>query len=63
MKIVPIVRKAKLKDLDQEMEDIQYWLSRPPYERMAAVTRLIAMHLQPGQRMDKMFVTRRKLHS
>jgi hypothetical protein len=63
MKIVPVVRKTKLKDLDQEMEDIQYWLSRPPHERMAAVTQLIAMHLQPGQRMNKAFVIRRKLHS
>jgi hypothetical protein len=62
MKIVPVVRKAVLKEIDEEQEDIQYWLSRPPYERIAAVTRLISGSLTPGQRMDKTAVVRRKLH-
>lgn len=62
MKIVPVVRKAKLKEIDEDLEDMTYWLSRPPQERVAAVTRLIAMHLQPGQRMDKTHVVKRKLH-
>jgi len=38
MKIVPVVRKALLKDIDEEYEDMLYWLSRPPHERIAAVT-------------------------
>ena len=63
MRIVPVVRKAKLKDIDEELEDMRYWLSRSPQERIAAVTRIIKMHLQPGQRMDKTHVVKRKLHA
>ncbi|MEO5891076.1 MAG: hypothetical protein ABIQ31_12525 [Ferruginibacter sp.] len=62
MKIVPVVRKAVLKDIDEEFEDIQYWLSRPAQERIAAVTRLIEATLTPGQRMDKTMVIKRRLH-
>lgn len=63
MRIVPVLRRAKLKEIDEKHEDVAYWLSRPPNERVAAVTRLIAMHLKPGQRMDKTYVIKRKLHS
>jgi len=62
MKIAPVVRKASLKDIDEELEDIQYWLSRPPAERAAAVTRLISQSVKPGQRMDKTFIVKRLLH-
>lgn len=63
MKIVPVVRKAILKEIDEEYEDMLYWLSRPPHERIAEVTRLISFSLKPGQRMDKTVVIKRKLHS
>jgi pyridoxine/pyridoxamine 5'-phosphate oxidase len=62
MKIIPVVRRALLREIDEEEEDIQYWLSRPPHERIAAVTSLISKSLEPGQRMDKTIVIRRKLH-
>ena len=62
MKIVPVVRKAVLKNIDEELEDMHYWLSRPPAERIAAVTRLISKSLAPGQRMDKSIVIKRQLH-
>lgn len=62
MKIIPVVRKATLKDIDEELEDMRYWLSRPAHERMAAVTQLISKSLRPGQRMDKTMVVKRKLH-
>jgi hypothetical protein len=62
MKIVPVVRKANLKEIDEDLEDMQYWLSRPPAERAAAVTSLISQSLKPDQRMDKTFVLKRFLH-
>lgn len=62
MKIVPVVRKARLKDIDEEAEDMQYWLSKPPAERVAAVTSIIRQSMQPGQRMDKTAVSKRYLH-
>ena len=61
-KIVPVVRKAILKEIDEEYEDMLYWLSRPPQERIAEVTRLISHSLKPGQQMDKTLVVKRKLH-
>lgn len=63
MKIVPVVRKAVLKDIDEGYEDILYWLSKTPQERIAAVTELRSHSLSPGQRIDKTVVIKRKLHS
>jgi hypothetical protein len=62
MKIVPVVRKALLKEIDEENEDMLYWLSRPPEERIAEVTRLRSHFMKPGQRMDKTVVIKRLLH-
>lgn len=62
MKIVPVVRKAILKNIDEGYEDMLYWLSKTPQERIAAVTQLRSHSLQPGQRMDKTVVIKRKLH-
>jgi hypothetical protein len=62
MKIVPVVRKAKLKDIDEDLENLKYWISRPPHERIAAVTQLIELTMKPGQQMDKTVVVKRKLH-
>jgi hypothetical protein len=62
MRIVPFVRKAILKDIDEGFEDMLYWLSKTPQERIAAVTKLRSYSLQPGQRMDKTVVIKRKLH-
>jgi hypothetical protein len=62
MKIVPVVRKAMLKEIDEEQEDINYWLSKSPIERIAAVTMLIRQSLKPGQRMDKTFVVQKQMH-
>lgn len=63
MKITPVVRKAKLKEIDEEQEDINFWLTKTPIERIAALTKLIRQSLKPGQRMDKTFVVKRQLHS
>jgi len=62
MKIVPVVRKAVLKEIDEEQEDINYWLTKSPIERIAAVTYLIEQTMKPGQRMDKTVVVQRQLH-
>ena len=51
-----------LKDTAEELENLRYWLSRPPQERIAAVTKLIQFSLSPGQRMDRTVYTKRKMH-
>lgn len=62
MKIVPVIRKAILKEIDEGYEDMVYWLSRSPQERIAAVTELRSHSLKPGQRLDKSVVIKRNLH-
>lgn len=62
MEIVPIVRKAVLKEIDESYEDMIYWLSRPPHERIAEVTRLRSFSVKPGERLDKTIVIKRLLH-
>jgi len=62
MKIVPVVRKALLKDIDESYEDMLYWLSKTPQERIAEVTRLRSHFLTPGQRIDKTHVFKTTLH-
>lgn len=60
-RIVRVVKKGLLKDINQDHEDLEYWHSRPVRERAAAVTFIISQSLTPGQRMDKTFVQKRKL--
>jgi len=62
MKIAPVIRKARLKDIDEDLENLQYWLSRSLVERMAAMTQLRSFTLTPDQRIDKTVVIKRKLH-
>jgi hypothetical protein len=60
-KMVRTVRKGLMKEIDQGGEDLEYWLSRSPHERVAAVTFIMSQSLQPGQRMDKLIVVKRKM--
>jgi hypothetical protein len=60
-KLVRVVRKGLMKEIDQEAEDLEYWLSRSPRERVAAVTFIMSQSLQAGQRMDKTVVFKRKM--
>jgi hypothetical protein len=55
------VRKVNMQTHDEKAEDLAYWLTRTPQERIQAVTFLISQQLKPGQRMDRTFVKKRKL--
>ena len=59
--IVPVIRKVSLKDAEDYSHDLEYWLSRPAVERLAAVTTIVRQSLKKGQRMDKTKLERRKL--
>ena len=61
LQIAPVVRKGLLKDIDQDKEDLAYWLTKSVKKRAAAVTYIITQSLEPGQRMDKSFVKKKKL--
>ena len=58
-----VVKKGLLKAIDQNKEDLRYWRTKSVVERAAAVTFIISQSLKPGQRMDKSFVQKRKLHA
>jgi len=60
-RIMPVVRKGRLREIDEGMEGVQYWLSRPAIERIAAVTFLVFQSIPKGERLDKSVVVKRKL--
>jgi hypothetical protein len=59
--IVPVVRKVLLKEANDSFYDLEYWLSKPPFERISAVTQIISNSIKKDQRMDKGKVVKRKL--
>lgn len=60
-KMVRAVRKGLIKEIDQGTEDLKYWLSKSPRERLAAVTFIVSQSIEPGQRLDKTAVVKRKM--
>lgn len=52
MRIQAVVRKGPMKEVD-EQNDLLYWLSRSPKERMKAVTFIISQFTKPGQLLDR----------
>jgi hypothetical protein len=59
--IVPVVRKVRLKEADDEVRDLAYWLAQPVAARINAVTFLISQSLKKGERMDKTKIVKRKM--
>jgi hypothetical protein len=55
-KIIPVVKKGPLKDIENDENDLDYWLSKTPNERIAAITFLVMSSLKPGTRMDRTHV-------
>lgn len=60
-KIAMVKRQVDMKTSDQAADDLEYWLSRTPQERIAAVTFLVNQMLKPAQRMDKTIFSQRKM--
>jgi hypothetical protein len=48
-----VIRKKQLHDPSQIREDLNYWLSRPPAERIAAVEQLRAQVYGSSQRLQR----------
>ncbi|WP_142687434.1 hypothetical protein [Chitinophaga polysaccharea] len=58
--IVPVIRRVKMKESDDRVRDLEYWLSQPETKRVEAVTFLVNQMLKKGQRMDKTVVNKIK---
>ncbi len=52
-KIQAVGNKTTLKEYDQSYEDMKYWLSKTPQQRVAAVTFLVHQRLSEGEKMDR----------
>jgi hypothetical protein len=52
-KMAMVVNKYNMYEHDQASEDLNYWFTKSPLERLSAVTFLVKQYLKPGQRMDK----------
>lgn len=60
-KIAMVRRQVDMKTSDQAEDDLNYWLSKTPQERIAAVTFLVNQMLKPLERMDKTVFSQRKM--
>jgi hypothetical protein len=56
-----VVRKASMHEINEGEEDLRYWLSKSPRERLAAVNFIVAQSLTSGQRLDKTMIRKRKM--
>ena len=61
--IIPTLRKVKLKEAEEGMQNLAFWLSKPPLFRVAAVTEMITGTMDKFVHMDKTRVVKRKLKS
>jgi hypothetical protein len=60
-RIAHVVRKVPLKEANDTMRDLDYWLAQPAVERIATVTYLMSQFIEKGQRLDKSIIVKRKL--
>lgn len=60
-KMALVGKQISLHKPDQATDDLEYWLSKKPVERIAAVTTLIRQNLKANQRMDKTFTSQRAM--
>lgn len=60
-KIAMVKHQYEMNTHDQATLDLEYWLTKTPQDRIAAVTFLVHQSLKPGQRMDRTAFSRRKL--
>lgn len=62
-KMAMVATRVKQENHNEELADLTYWLSRPAKERLEAVTALRAQFMNPGERMDKSHISKRKMKS
>lgn len=62
-KIMPILRKVKLKEANDYAQDLKYWMAKTAAERLSAVTFLVRQSIKSDLKMDKTKIKKRKLRS
>lgn len=51
--IEPIVSKGRLSRHNEAQQNLRYWLSRPPAERLAEVARLRTLYYGTGHKLQR----------
>lgn len=62
-KMVPILRKVALKEANDYTQDLNYWMTKTPAERLSALTFLVRQTIKRDQKLDKTKIIKRKLKS
>lgn len=60
-KMAMVGKQINLKDTDQTENDLNYWLSRSPQERLQAVTMMVRQNIAVGQRMNRTLTSKRTM--
>ena len=58
--IFPVVRKILLEKANEGENNIAFWLTKTPKERLSAVTEIISHSLKKSKRIDKSKIVKRK---
>jgi hypothetical protein len=62
-KILPILRKVVLKEANDYTQDLNYWMTKTPAERLSALSFLVRQSIKKDQNLDKTKIIKRKLRS
>lgn len=61
-KIVQVVKKSPLREINEANQNIEFWLAQTPVQRMEAVTFLSMQTISPAQKINKKIVRKFKIH-
>jgi hypothetical protein len=62
-KILPLLRKVVLKEANDYTQDLNYWMTKTPAERLSALSFLVRQSIKKDQKLDKTKIIKRKLRS
>lgn len=60
-KIIPVLRRVALKEAEDYAQDLNYWLTKTPFERLSAAAFIVRQSLGKGEVLDKTKMGRKKL--
>jgi hypothetical protein len=59
--IVPVVRKVALHNAADAKNDVSFWLTKTPLQRLSALTAIVSSSMPKSKRLDKSKTEKRKL--
>ena len=59
--IVPVVRKVILHQADDEKNDLAFWLSKTPLDRLSALSGIVSTTMSKSKKLNRSIIAKRKL--